>query len=186
MVKTNCLLTSISTVCYCLLPFASLQTFAEEESPAHAVQTVEQEDSTGAFPGVLPPEKPTNRPLSSAMQRAYDFWGIEALASPHGESRNDRMELYSNFRYSRLEGLDYSQNTSRRDPTKVLKIDGTYYVWYTHRKTEAPPRGPHKATDTIPSADWDLAEIWYATSKDGFVWQEQGVPNCRGDRDRRI
>ncbi|MEM6964867.1 MAG: family 43 glycosylhydrolase, partial [Bacteroidota bacterium] len=23
--------------------------------------------------------------------------------------------------------------------------------------------------------DWDLAEIWYATSKDGFTWEEQGV-----------
>jgi hypothetical protein len=85
------------------------------------------------------------------------------------------MELYSNFRYSRLEGFDYSRNTSRRDPTKVLKIDGTYYVWYTHRKTEAPPSGAGRATDTIPSADWDLAEIWYATSNDGFAWQEQGV-----------
>jgi hypothetical protein len=27
----------------------------------------------------------------------------------------------------------------------------------------------------IPSTDWDLSEIWYATSEDGFVWQEQGV-----------
>lgn len=27
----------------------------------------------------------------------------------------------------------------------------------------------------VPSTDWDLAEIWYATSKDGFRWQEQGV-----------
>ena len=23
--------------------------------------------------------------------------------------------------------------------------------------------------------DWNLAEIWYATSEDGFVWKEQGV-----------
>ncbi|WP_146529541.1 glycoside hydrolase family protein [Novipirellula artificiosorum] len=127
------------------------------------------------FPGRLPLTKPTDRPLSAAMQRAYDFWGIASLGSPRGVSQNDRMELYSNFRYSRLEGFDYSCNTSRRDPTKVLKIDGTYYVWYTHRKTEAPPSGTGKATDTIPSADWDLAEIWYATSNDGFAWQEQGV-----------
>ena len=25
------------------------------------------------------------------------------------------------------------------------------------------------------SRDWDLSEIWYATSEDGFTWQEQGV-----------
>ncbi len=30
-------------------------------------------------------------------------------------------------------------------------------------------------SETIPSRDWDLAEIWYATSTDGFVWEEQGV-----------
>ena len=38
-------------------------------------------------------------------------------------------ELYSNFKYSRLDGFSYENNTSRRDPSKVLKIDGTYYVW---------------------------------------------------------
>ena len=27
----------------------------------------------------------------------------------------------------------------------------------------------------IPSTGWDRSEIWYATGKDGFVWEEQGV-----------
>ena len=71
--------------------------------------------------------------------------------------------------------MKMDNNTSRRDPSKVLKIDGTYYVWYTRRQTAAPPSGAKKATDTVPSFDWDLAEIWYATSDDGFKWQEQGV-----------
>ena len=35
--------------------------------------------------------------------------------------------------------------------------------------------GPDKCNDTIPSTDWDLSEIWYATSEDGFTWEEQGV-----------
>ena len=35
--------------------------------------------------------------------------------------------------------------------------------------------GAAKCNDTIPSADWDLCEIWYATSEDGFNWTEQGV-----------
>lgn len=127
------------------------------------------------FPGIMPLEKPDDRPLSSAMERAYDFWGIEKLASPQGSAQNNQMELHSNFKFSRLEGLSYENNTSRRDPSKVIKVDGSYYVWYTHRQTHAPPSGPDKATETIPSADWDLAEIWYATSKDGFTWEEQGV-----------
>ncbi|MDZ8119071.1 glycoside hydrolase family 117 protein [Pontiella agarivorans] len=123
----------------------------------------------------MPAEKPPNRPLSAAMERAYDFWGIEKLASPHGAAQNDQMELHSNFMFSPLSGLSYENNTSRRDPSKVIKVDGTYYVWYTHRQTEAPPSGPELASDTVPSADWDLAEIWYATSTDGFTWEEQGV-----------
>jgi len=118
------------------------------------------------FPALLPLTKPTDRPLSAAVERLYDEW------NPLEDRGN---ELYSNFKYSRLVGFSYEGNTSRRDPSKVLKIDGTYYVWYTRRQTEQPPLGPKNATDTIPSYDWDLAEIWYATSKDGFSWEEQGV-----------
>jgi predicted GH43/DUF377 family glycosyl hydrolase len=116
------------------------------------------------FPARVPPEKPVNRPLSAAMARLYDVW------NPHEDRGN---ELYSNFKFSPLEGFSYAGNTSRRDPSKVLRIDGVYYVWYTRRQTVAPPAGPRKATATVPSFDWDLAEIWYATSEDGFNWQER-------------
>lgn len=123
-------------------------------------------DDPAPFPAELPRKKPANRPLSAAVERLYDEW------SPQGDRGN---ELYSNFKYSRLAGFSYEKNTSRRDPSKVLKIDGTYYVWYTRRQTEAPPSGAKNATDTVPSFDWDLAEIWYATSEDGFTWKEEGA-----------
>ena len=32
-----------------------------------------------------------------------------------------------------------------------------------------------RANDEIPVVDWDMADICYATSKDGFDWVEQGV-----------
>jgi len=64
---------------------------------------------------------------------------------------------------------------SRRDPSKVVRVGDTYYVWYTKRRTATPPRGAALGTDRVPSTDWDLAEVWYATSKDGFVWEERGV-----------
>ncbi len=86
-------------------------------------------------------------------------------------------ELYTTFRYTELKGFDYhggDGTVSRRDPSKVLFENGKYYVWYTHRHTIAPP-DPKNYTDEIPSTDWDLAEIWYATSEDGFTWEEQGV-----------
>lgn len=121
-------------------------------------------DTSKAFPGVMPMEKP-DRPMSAAWSRMWDRW------NPHEDRCN---ELYSNFKYSRLQGLPRQENVSRRDPTKVVKVGDTYYVWYTHRQTIAPPAGQAKATDEIPATDWDLAEIWYATSQDGSTWEEQG------------
>lgn len=128
------------------------------------------------FPALVPTEKPADRPLSSAMDRLYEMW------NPREDRGN---ELYSNFKYSELEGFSYEGNTSRRDPTKVLKIDGTYYVWYTCRRTDAPPVGIRKATDTVPGTDWDLADIWYATSENGFTWTEQGVAVARPPKPER-
>jgi hypothetical protein len=128
-----------------------------------------------AFPARIPLEKPPNRQLSAAMERMYDVW------NPHEDREN---EFFSNFKYSRLEGFSREPNVSRRDPSKVIRVDGTYYVYYTCRRTEGPPAGPDKATDTIPSRDWDLAEIWYATSKDGFRWKEQGPAVKRPPKDQ--
>lgn len=124
--------------------------------------------SQSSFPFQLPKEKPA-RPLSAAMKRNY-----EAYPS----SRPQDNELYSQFKYTELKGFDYNNHDgtiSRRDPSKIIFANGKYYVWYTHRHTATPPQGAAKSNDTIPSSDWDLAEIWYATSEDGFTWQEQGV-----------
>ncbi len=120
------------------------------------------------FPFTLPNEKPAGK-LSQAMHRNYD-----AYPAP----RPEHNELYTRFAYTPLKGLDYhggDGTISRRDPSKILLIDGKYYVWYTKRHTPLPPQGAAKSNDSIPSSDWDLAEIWYATSKDGFTWEEQGV-----------
>lgn len=120
------------------------------------------------FPFVLPKAKPA-RKLSAALERNYS-----AYMAPRPEDN----ELYSLFKYTKLEGLEYSNHDgtiSRRDPSKVIFAGGKYYVWYTHRHTPTAPQGAGNHTDTIPSRDWDLAEIWYATSEDGFTWKEQGV-----------
>ena len=123
--------------------------------------------ATEAFPYKLPQGKP-DRPLSEAMNRLYD---------QYSGRMPEENELYSNFCFTPLKGLDYHDGDgtiSRRDPSKVIKVNGKFYVWYTHRNTPTPPQGAAKATDTIPSSDWDLSEIWYATSTDGFTWTEQG------------
>lgn len=129
-------------------------------------------DSSSAFPGRLPLEKPTDRPLSAATHRLYDMW------TPRQDTGNP---FYTTFRYSPVTGIgkDHSElSVSRRDPSKVLKIGDTYYVWYTRRRTKFMPVGRFnidQADDETPVVDWDLADICYATSKDGFDWVEQGV-----------
>ncbi len=130
------------------------------------------------FPYHLPKEKP-DRKMSLAMERIYDHY-----PAPQPEDN----ELFSQFKYTELKGFDYNGGNgtvSRRDPSKIIFENGKYYVWYTKRDTKVPPVGMHRAaeaTDEIPSADWDLAEIWYATSSDGFTWKEQGVAIRRPEK----
>ncbi len=128
----------------------------------------DDQQEKNAFPFVLPKEKPS-RPLSAAMERNYS-----AYMAP----RPEHNELYSKFKYTRLQGFDYNGGDgtiSRRDPSKIIYENGQYYVWYTKRHTSMPPQGADRCSETIASSDWDLADIWYATSKDGFTWKEQGV-----------
>ena len=120
------------------------------------------------FPFRLPKEKP-NRKMSTAMERNY---------TQYSAPRPEHNELYTQFKYTELKGFDYNGSDgtiTRRDPSKIIFTNGKYYVWYTHRQTPTPPQGADKCTDVIPSSDWDLCDIYYATSEDGFTWEEQGV-----------
>ena len=121
------------------------------------------------FPAVIPSEKP-DFPMSIAMERLYDEW------NPHEDRAN---ELYSNFKYSPLKGFDDIPFTSRRDPTKVIKHDGLFHVWYTRRSTTCDPVGLKLATDDKPATDWDLADIWHAVSSNGVDWIEDKLPAVR-------
>lgn len=107
------------------------------------------------FPFYPPEERPDGK-LSEALERYYDIY--EGM-------RPEKNELYSLFRYTELKGFDYNSydgTRNRRDPTKVILANGKYYVWYTHNNLPRPSNG-------VPNAD-----IWYATSEDGFTWEEQG------------
>ena len=146
----------------------AMSLFSACQAPTSTEQKAAQPTKQGVLPFHIPAEKPDYQ-LSAAMNRYYDqFDGKQ----PHHN------ELFSQFRYTELEGFDYSNydgTITRRDPSRILLHDGKYYMWYTYRNTSTPPRGAKGCSETIPSADWDLAEIWYATSTDGFKWEEQGV-----------
>ncbi|WP_284218184.1 glycoside hydrolase family 117 protein [Agaribacter marinus] len=128
-----------------------------------------------SFPWDIPQKKPA-RELSQAMTRLYDNY-----LTPRPEDN----PLFTSFKYTRLKGFDYSNNdgtVSRRDPSKIISVNGLYYMWYTKRDTPVPPQGPEGCNNTAPSTDWDLADIWYATSEDGFTWDEQGIAVGRPEK----
>lgn len=52
---------------------------------------------------------------------------------------------------------------TRREPSDVVDVDGTYYCWYT-RVEDDDPEFPGAYGGTV----------WYATSQDGHEWTERG------------
>ncbi len=67
--------------------------------------------------------------------------------------------------HSALEGIGAEPGVMRRDPSDVIKVGDLYYVWYSKGKIS-------------PGYD---ATVWYATSKDGHVWAEQGRALGKGE-----
>jgi len=88
-------------------------------------------------------------------------------------------EWFLEFSYEPVKGLEQEENINRRDPSSVIKVGDTYYTWYTYNV------GPHVGFGSgDPYAKvwpWDYSDIWYATSKDGINWTEQGVAVKRGE-----
>ncbi|MCR9064001.1 MAG: glycoside hydrolase [Cytophagales bacterium] len=129
------------------------------------------------FPHRMPSEKP-DFPLSASTERMFDY------PAPRVQDN----ELFTQFKYTRLQGFDYNNGdgtVSRRDPSRPIFVNGQYYMWYTKRVTKVPPIGASRAkeaTNEIPSTDWDLCDIWYATSKDGITWEEKGIAIKRPEK----
>ena len=66
------------------------------------------------------------------------------------------------FSYSEIEGIGQDSVYNRRDPSDIIKVNNTYYIWYT--RMDKPVRSGYWGT------------IWYATSTDeGHTWKEQGL-----------
>ena len=66
------------------------------------------------------------------------------------------------FTYQKITGVGVDTIYNRRDNSDIIKVNNTYYMWYT--RMDSP----------VTSGYWGT--IWYATSQDeGFTWQEQGM-----------
>lgn len=108
----------------------------------------------------------TNRTLSAATRRAAN-------------TRAGGSEWYCGFTYTPVEGLGPQVGLHRRDPSSVIEHDGLYYVYYTRSA------GPFFGDVQTEQGDWKLfpwdhADVWFATSRDGIVWDEQGPAVARG------
>ena len=88
-------------------------------------------------------------------------------------------EWFIEFKEVDLQGdFAYEKGIIRRDPSAVLKINDVYYVWYTKGEGETIGFGSGDPSKKV--FPWDLTEVWYATSNDGWVWKEQGLAVGRG------
>ena len=103
-----------------------------------------------------------------------------SAATQRFERRDAENPWFAKFSYSTIAGLGYEQGIVRRDPSCIIEVDGSYFVWYTRGAHPCPPVGHERATETLPAMPWDLTDVWYATSDDGHAWVEQGPAVERG------
>lgn len=57
----------------------------------------------------------------------------------------------------------------------ILAISVSVYCIGCQTESSNLLAGPKDATDSTRAFHWDLCDIWYATSEDGWTWEEQGV-----------
>ncbi len=73
--------------------------------------------------------------------------------------------------FPHFDGFTYSpihfreEGLTRRDPSPVIRVDDSFYVWYSR---------------TAESCHGYTASIWYATSSDGHTWTERGEALPKG------
>jgi len=91
------------------------------------------------------------------------------LVSPHLVLAQDA-RLAITITTQPIGGIGREAGVCRRDPSDVIRVGDTYYVWYSKVAKGAP---------LYPSGYF--ATIWYATSKDeGRHWTEQGEAVGKG------
>lgn len=105
--------------------------------------------------------------LSAASKRAMGY--------PSGQG-----EWACGFSYTPVKGIGYEEGVHRRDPSSILFVDGTYYVWYT--RSTGPMLGQTVRDPYAKKYPWDYADIYWATSTDGIEWKEMGCAVHRGGK----
>lgn len=105
------------------------------------------------------------------------IWGIVCLCSLNSMFAQpldiaSTREKFSRieFLYDTVSGIGYEKGCTRRDPSDIIKVGGTCYVYYTKIYGRSP-------------GYWGT--VWYATSNDdGYHWKEQGEILGVGKKDK--
>jgi len=88
----------------------------------------------------------------------YSITGLLIQNLNAQDIRNDFTGI--SFNYEEVKGIGHEKGCTRRDPSDVIRVGDTYYVYYTKVYGRAP-------------GYWGT--LWYATSTDeGYTWEEQG------------
>ena len=89
-------------------------------------------------------------------------------------------EWFGEFEVFDLQGdLAYEEGVVRRDPSAVIRTDDKFFVWYSRSTGPTDGFAGDLARDKV--FPWDRCDIWFATSDDGWNWQEQGLAVGRGE-----
>jgi hypothetical protein len=100
---------------------------------------------------------------------------LDPFSSP-GQDINSIKEKFSNteFKFSKVPGIGFEEGVTRRDPSDVIKVGGTYYVYYT--------KVPNAEPKYWGAGYWG-ASVWCAKSEDeGFSWTEVGEMLSVGEK----
>jgi beta-xylosidase len=105
---------------------------------------------------------------------------LSFLGSGYGQNKDitsvKEKFLKTEFSFDEVTGIGFEEGVTRRDPSDVMKVDDTYYVYYT------------KIPDAEPQywgAGYWGASVWCAISKDeGFSWTEVGEMLRVGEKGR--
>jgi hypothetical protein len=111
------------------------------------------------------------RDAKPVLKQSLIWCVLLAAVSASGESLSGQVDIRSlSFRYSDVTGIGKEIGVCRRDPSDVIRVGDTCYVYYTK-----------VIRDELPAARRRLypsgypGTVWYAVSKDeGRTWDEQG------------
>lgn len=134
-----------------------------EEKKAEAIMNTEVSEEVVKKLGI------TNKDsLSTASKRALEM-GYDA--GP---------EWWTKFKISNTKGdLAFEEGIVKRDPSAVIHVDRTYYVYYT--KSFGTAHGFKTGDLSKKVFPWDLSEVWCAKSEDGYTWTDVGLAVGQGE-----